>query len=296
MLQGEQTRVSHLEDYLLALLCTKRASMFPLTSRQDHDTWEEMTGPSRVRKKALDRLLAPMYPMQPLVGLYHETRVSLDDYYPRNSPTLVQLADIPGRTERLGGSPDGVYVWVGFRRRKPSGLRQLRAPLRPGIASVPYEMHTRIIYQDGRELYDKDLFAVTGNFMAPYLLPLPSGYKVTIEHLLDTGVQNFKELLAHIFFRQHMQQFWHVRWAYASKEILFPATEKAVKSLAKLREGPRSTPSGRRNPLLHWVTEHLREGSSGHLIPVTEHLRGTERFIIDDYAAEIINPAKAGRA
>lgn len=285
--------LDRLEDYFLALLCTKRASIFPLRHSHDHEAWGDFNRHALARKKVLDRVVPPMYPTRPLVVMYPETRVKMADYYTGSLPLL------PARSERLGHGPDGEAVWFGFRRRSRQGLRHLFAPLKASIRSVPYETHLRIIFPDGAELYEKDVLAVCQDCVVPYILPLPPGFRITMDHLLHYGIEQCKELMAHAYFQDHMQQFWQLQWSYAGKQLFFPATERAVKDLARLREAPRTTPSGRLNPLLHWVTEHLRrvgQREQERFIPVSEHLRGTERFVIDDYAAEIINPTKAKSA
>lgn len=291
ILQSKQ-ELNRLEDYLLAILHTKRFSLFPM-----HEL-DSFKGLALARKKLIDRLVTPMYPTKPLIGLYEETAVRMEDYYPRDSQPMAHLLPhVPLRTERLGCTPDGKYVWVGFRRRSEAGLRKLHAPFKNQYKPIPYEQHVRVIFPDGSESYDKDIIALHDKAILPYLLPIPRGskYHWSYDDLLDMCNRTYKELASQIWFKIHMANFWQVQWSYAGKELIFPATEHAVRELGRLRDGPRTTLSGRRNPLLHWVTEHLRRISTGdeeRLIPISEHLRGTERFVIDDYAAEIINPVK----
>lgn len=287
-LLADQARVARLDDYFLALLCTKRASIFPLRHTHDYAAWEDSNRHTLARKKVIDRVVPPMYPTRPLVGMYPETRVPMAEYYTGSIPPL------PARSERLGHAPDGTAVWFGFRRRSTQGLRNLFAPLKTSVRSVPYETHLRIIYPDGAEFYEKEVLAVCHDCVVPYILPLHPGFHITMDHLIEYGLEQFKELASQTWFQDHMQRFWQLHWSYAGKQLIFPATERAVKELASLREGPRTTPSGRRNPLLHWVTEHLRRVHSEpeRLIPVTEHLRGTERFVLGEYAAEILNPVR----
>jgi len=60
--------------------------------------------------------------------------------------------------------------------------------------------------------------------------------------------------------------------------LTFPVGEDAYKSFFALRDGLRETPTGRRNPILHWCQEHMRRTWSGHT-KVTGHDRGKAELI-----------------
>lgn len=61
--------------------------------------------------------------------------------------------------------------------------------------------------------------------------------------------------------------------------LMFPVGADAYKSFLAMRDGYRATPTGRRNPILHWCAEHLRK-RNGESFTVSEHLRGAEEFIV----------------
>jgi hypothetical protein len=62
-------------------------------------------------------------------------------------------------------------------------------------------------------------------------------------------------------------------------KLMFPVGADAYKSFLAMRDGYRFTPTGRRNPILHWCAEHLRK-RNGESFPVAEHLRGAEEFVV----------------
>lgn len=62
----------------------------------------------------------------------------------------------------------------------------------------------------------------------------------------------------------------------AGATISFALDEDAYQDFFRMRDGPRDTPTGRRNPIVHWVGRHLRRMRSGKVISVKDHTRGTE--------------------
>jgi hypothetical protein len=86
--------------------------------------------------------------------------------------------------------------------------------------------------------------------------------------------------------------FWHIKVEHI-KRMLFYSDEQALKSLADLRDEPR-VPAGRRRPILHWVSSHLRRRPRppNELREIDRHLRGITEFPIDVYSFQITNPSK----
>lgn len=60
--------------------------------------------------------------------------------------------------------------------------------------------------------------------------------------------------------------------------LSFPVGEDTYKSFFALRDGLRDTPTGRRNPLLHWCAEHIRRNRGG-ITPVSGHNRGKQELV-----------------
>lgn len=70
-------------------------------------------------------------------------------------------------------------------------------------------------------------------------------------------------------------------------ELLFPVGYDSYRSFFDLRDAPKNTPTGRRNPIVHWVASHLRETKSGANTEVKRHLRGVCEVEIDGIRATI---------
>lgn len=60
--------------------------------------------------------------------------------------------------------------------------------------------------------------------------------------------------------------------------MTFPVAPEAYKSFFALRDGLRETPTGRRNPILHWCAEHIRRYDGG-ATTVTGHDRGRAELV-----------------
>lgn len=293
--------IERLEEFLLALLYAKRTHMLP---RNQHSSIERLVGQFRHKRalaydKILDRVVFPFFPTNPLVVISDETKLP-PDFTGGESDHARRVAlyhNMPARVEVLLKGEDR-YYWIGFRRRSFTGLRGLILPKVMPSDAMLIEEHTRFIDYSGQEYYLKALFILSQQGLYPVLWPEAPPYVFIKDELSEILNHHGNALEKCIHFTAHLQNFWQVRWTYQHKALIFGATERAMKSLGTIREGPRTTPSGRRNPLLHWVTEHLRRVAAGEqerLIPISEHLRGTERFVIDEYAAEIINPTKIGQ-
>jgi hypothetical protein len=74
-------------------------------------------------------------------------------------------------------------------------------------------------------------------------------------------------------------------------KITFGIDEKMVKSLFFARQLP-VTETGRKKPLLHWVSAHKRRLQEGIEIDIEKYLRGTTTMIMDDMEFTITSPKK----
>jgi hypothetical protein len=75
--------------------------------------------------------------------------------------------------------------------------------------------------------------------------------------------------------------------AKESVEIIFPIGADAYKDFFLLRDGPRETPTGKRNPILHWVKKHIRHVSETKAIEVKNHCRGINEVVINGMSLSI---------
>lgn len=60
--------------------------------------------------------------------------------------------------------------------------------------------------------------------------------------------------------------------------LTFPVGADAYRSFFAMRDGLRDTPTGRRNPLLHWCSEHIRQAPRGP-VSVVGHDRGKAEVV-----------------
>jgi hypothetical protein len=290
--------IDRLEGYLLALLHTKHTKMFPL----DQNIFYGQLYKHAAHKKYLrymhivDKVVFPFFPTCPVVHMSDKTKISRKLFLSMTAmerTTYVQQ-NLGQRLEVLLPWQSG-YLWQGYRRRSRSGLRSLIIlPTIPQDA-VLYEYHHRYINGSGQEWYKKDLFLMDRESLYPLTWSDAPPYKDIRQELIENLTHHMMDMLTYVHYVQNLQQFWQVRWYYKHRQLIFGATDTAVKTLGALRAGPCNTPSGRRNPLLHWVSKHLRRVGNEEderFIPISEHLRGIERFAIDEYSAEIVNPVK----
>lgn len=70
-------------------------------------------------------------------------------------------------------------------------------------------------------------------------------------------------------------------------EIRFPIGGDAYKEFFSLRDGPRETPTGKRNPIIHWVSRHIRKTQTGGFSDVKQHLRGRHEVTINGIHASV---------
>jgi len=69
--------------------------------------------------------------------------------------------------------------------------------------------------------------------------------------------------------------------------LTFALDYDAYQDFFRLRDGPKQTPTGRRNPIVHWVEKHLRRMRSGKTFPIKSHSRGTESVDIGGISATL---------
>lgn len=70
-------------------------------------------------------------------------------------------------------------------------------------------------------------------------------------------------------------------------EILFPVGYESYIDFFRFRDGPRNTPTGRKNPIIHWVAKHMRQKNNGGNATVKRHLRGIAELNINGVTARI---------
>jgi len=90
---------------------------------------------------------------------------------------------------------------------------------------------------------------------------------------------------------QDRRYLWNVQAYDGTAKATFGVYPEQIKSLFYARELPQ-TQTGRKRPILHWVTAHQRRIKSGTEFDVDQYLRGTHEFIMNGTKFKITNPIK----
>lgn len=101
--------------------------------------------------------------------------------------------------------------------------------------------------------------------------------------------------LARIFsgafsFWQQKEFMWTVSFIKDEKRATYCVQPTQAKTFFKDRDKTALTPTGKRKPIIHMVTEHPRRLDSGAVVTVKEHIRGLRRFDWKGYACAITAP------
>lgn len=106
------------------------------------------------------------------------------------------------------------------------------------------------------------------------------------------SVVHFGYLLAFIInLHDFAQTQWKVQASEDGAKCSFLVNEKQIKSLFYARDLPLLA-TGRRRPILHWVSAHARRMKNGTEVAVNEHLKGISKFEMHGTAFQITQPIK----
>lgn len=195
------------------------------------------------------------------------------------SPSLADLvvdpiAVIAKRFETAILCEDGLLKWTCIipMEKKPVGL--------VAISNRPvrwFTYHFRTFRGGDPQTYVKRPLAVTLDGDVAMMKPLGSwnGYNAAKDR--DEMAEQLAIKLS-IFEDAHRANAFlatveeHVR-------LMFPVGADSYRSFLAMRDGYRDTPTGRRNPILHWCATHMRQTARGRSV-VAEHLRGAEEFVV----------------
>lgn len=84
---------------------------------------------------------------------------------------------------------------------------------------------------------------------------------------------------------------WNVETNDETAKVTFGVYPEQIKSLFYSRDLP-LTETGRKRPILHWVSAHQRRIKEGIDIDIEKHLRGCTEFIFNGTSFKITRPAK----
>ena len=102
------------------------------------------------------------------------------------------------------------------------------------------------------------------------------------------------EVSATISSYQDRRYLWNVTANEGIAKATFGVYPEEVKSLFYARELP-MTETGRKRPMLHWVSAHHRRMKSGIEIDIEKHLRGINEFVYNGTKFTITRPLKTQR-
>lgn len=90
---------------------------------------------------------------------------------------------------------------------------------------------------------------------------------------------------------QDRRYLWNVQAKEGIAKATFAIHQEQIKSLFYARDLP-MTETGRKRPILHWVSAHQRRMKAGTDVDVEKYLRGTHEFVYNNTKFEITNPIK----
>ena len=169
--------------------------------------------------------------------------------------------------------------WYGFKRLKSLPKDVAVA----GKVEACYAFHSRLITPHGVEQYHQRIvpFAKNGK---PLSAKIQGHWICSPKQEGETAV-----LCASLIEDAHRTNAMLATVSDAT-EIRFPVPTGDYKALFSDRTGP-LLKSGKRQAILHWVSEHLRRSPTGNEHQVTGHARGIDEFIFDGLKVSIaMNP------
>lgn len=165
---------------------------------------------------------------------------------------------------------DGSLKWVLFKPMlRPKGI--------VALTNRPvhwFATHYRHIHQDGREEYVRAPMPIADGRVPLMKVLAFKGFDAVAEQkqqeqLLALQLSIFEDANRTGAFLTTVEE---------AVRLSFPVGEDSYKAFFALRDGLRDTPTGRRNPLLHWCAEHIRR-NHGNITPVAGHNRGKQELV-----------------
>ena len=159
-------------------------------------------------------------------------------------------------------------------------LKPMKAP--KGIVAATnagvdwFACHYRQYSPDGQDIYIKEPMAIKRDGTVARLMPL--GWR-GFDSEACLAEQTEQLALSLSLFEDAVRSSAYLATVQEHVKMMFPVGEDAYKSFFAMRDGYRHTPTGRRNPILHWCSEHLRKRSDDSISVVSSHKRGADEFV-----------------
>lgn len=165
---------------------------------------------------------------------------------------------------------DGSLKWTLFKPMpRPKGLVALTNRPVQWFAT-----HYRHIHQDGREEYIRTPMPISDGRVPLMKVLAFKGFDAVAE-------QRQQELLLALqlsVFEDAHRAGAFLTTVEENVRLRFPVGEDSYKAFFALRDGLRDTPTGRRNPILHWCADHIRRNHGG-ATSVIGHNRGRQELV-----------------
>lgn len=166
-----------------------------------------------------------------------------------------------------------VFKWVGiFPMARPRGITCLT-----NQKTAWFAYHYRRISNDGQQEYVKTPMAMTlsGEVCPLQMMGKWQGFDAKKER--DMIAEQLA--LSMSIFEDAVRAGSYLATVKEHVEMMFPVGADAYKDFFAMRDGYKDTPTGRKNPILHWCATHLRKRQSGAKSEVKAHVRGASEFV-----------------
>lgn len=266
-----------LETQLLMLMEADSVDNFkPGTRRLGKDTYAEANPDD-------SKVVEARTPQAPLIVLDHSRL-----FTPRHDLLLQPVDKLIGDycevALLLHDTDKPMIKWLAFERVKLPKRYLCVGP----SDSIIYAVHYRYSTPEGYGRYTRKLVAWSPSTRRPYGVGQSNR---NIDSLFLRGISTQFCLVASI--TEDANFFWQVK-VTDGKSLTLYTDETALKDLAALRDGPR-TSTDRRKPIMHWVKGHARRIAVSQSINVIGHLRGITQFSLESFQFDIRKPFKDDR-
>lgn len=202
-----------------------------------------------------------------------------------------QLSSFVGDDDNLDG-----YLQMHWLERKKSLPKKWHST-GPGS---PFSVYWAYAREEGGLLFCKDIVTIcynSGKISPCYFIDQwQDGYrhqtKIFEGEKDESGRHKSVRLASAIILAWNERlSFWNVQAVEGAARVLFGVYPEQIQSLFYARDLPK-TKTGRKSPILHWVSAHKRRMKSGTEVDIESHLRGTNKFEMNGTLFEITRPQK----
>jgi hypothetical protein len=223
-------------------------------------------------------------------------RISLATEVICENPGYAILSDISGSEEGVGtgsitdinGNLCNGYMHHYYCQRIKRVPAEIKSPV--GMGSV-YEIISMSFFSDRGIFAHKNYAFLQKNGKTIPLLHRNPQYFPYPDELYREAAYSSIRLALSINFFDDRKYLWNVQAKEQKARVLFGVYPEQIKSLFYARDAPVKD-SGRKRPILHWVSEHKRRMRNGIDVNIDKYLRGVTVFEMNGTEFEITTPQK----